>query len=62
MLMIGVITAENHRNNTETNYKNIHFKYIFKHKRVILSCINNSQNYCFYCVFDQINSAMVSIF
>ncbi len=38
--------------------------YILKYitiKTVILNCNNISQNYCFYCIFDQINADLVSI-
>ncbi len=30
-------------------------------KMFILNCISISQYYCFYCIFDQINAALVSI-
>ncbi len=38
-----------------------YIKYILKQKTVILNCNNISQYYCFYCIFDQINVALVSI-
>ncbi len=39
-------------------------KYILKYitiKTIILNCNNTSQYYRFYCIFDQIKTALVSI-
>ncbi len=33
--------------------------YIFKQKIVILNCNHISQYYCFYCMFYQINTALI---
>jgi len=38
----------------------ITFLNVFKQKTVILNCNNISQYYCFYCIIDQINAAVVS--
>ncbi len=35
--------------------------YILKLKTVILNCNNISQYYCFYCIFNHINAALMSI-
>ncbi len=35
--------------------------HMFKYKIVILNCNSISQYYCFYCIFDQINAALVTI-
>ncbi len=38
-----------------------YFLKMLKQKTFILNCNNISQYYCFYCIFDQINAALVSI-
>ncbi len=35
--------------------------HIFKYKIVMLNSDNIDQYYCFYCIFDQIKSALLSI-
>ncbi len=39
----------------------LNFKVYLKEKTIILNCKNISQYYSFYCIFDQINAALVSI-
>ncbi len=58
--------ALNHRNklhtHTHTHTPHTHiYIYIYSNRKGILYRINISQYYCFYCMFDQINAALVSI-
>ncbi len=47
--------------NSALHHKNKWYFKIYKQKMIILNCNNISQYYCFYCIFDQINAAVVSI-
>jgi len=42
--------------------KKLHVNIYSPLKRAVLNFNNISQFYCFYCIFDQINAALVSIF
>jgi len=48
----------NYAENSALHHRNkIHFE-IYSKKAVIFN--NNSQDFCFYCIFDQISAALVS--
>ncbi len=50
----------NDAENSDLHHMNTIFFYIWKYKIVILNCNNISKFYSFYCIFDQINAALVN--
>ncbi len=61
MMSEGSCDWSNDAENTAAHHRNkLHFNIYLKKKPVIWNCNNISYYCCFYCIFDQINAALVS--
>ena len=52
----------NDADNSALHHRNkLYFKVFKKQKTIILNCNNISQYYCFFCIYYEINAALMSI-